>query len=1050
MLYSKTYLKRTKKGNAVKVVKEHYLREDIWCYVENCTFCEHTEPVLSEEARCTELLKFPHYIVPDTNVLLNQMDIIKHPAIHNVIIMQTVYEELRHLNLSIYHQLRTLINESNRHFFVFSNEHHRLTYIERLKGESPNDRNDRAIRSAVGWYSSHLKRAPNGNKKIDVVLLTDDVANKKKTIAEGLLAYSVKEYVKGMTDYPELVEMLGNEGRFGKDRKVPFDDHLTANKIESGIKSGKLLQGTLNISMHNYLEGSIQSFVDGVETQIMILGRSRLNRAIQGDIIAVELLPKSEWTKSPTAVILEEEEETTELNDETMSQYSQSSESVKKLQPTGKVVGIIKRNRKYHCGFINPKSVKGPATSNMAENVSISPLDRRIPKLTIRTRQAHKLMNQRTLIAIDSWPKHLKYPLGHFVRALGPAGDKSTETEVLLLEHDIPHQEFSPRVLNDLPEEGENWKVTDERLRGRMDLRHLNVCSIDPPGCTDIDDALHVRSLPNGNYEVGVHIADVTHFVKPNTPLNEEAESRGTTVYLVDKRIDMLPELLGTNLCSLREKVDRLAFSCIWELNSEAEILNVKFVKSVISSKASLTYEEAQLRIDDKRTRDSLTKGIRILNELAKKLRQRRLERGALTLASPEVKFNLENDSQDPVDVEMKELRETNALVEEFMLLANISVAKKIYSKFSQSALLRRHPPPIISKLEELIKALTPYGMTLTFDSSKSLSDSLEKAVLPEDPYFNKLLRILTTRCMTSAVYFSAGYTTAQEYKHYGLAADFYTHFTSPIRRYSDIIVHRMLAVAIDFDKSYSSELMDMYKMQKICDNLNYRHKMAQMAASSSVELHTFLYFKGKLEKEEAYVVKILKNGFIVLVPRYGIEGIVYSSTKKSAAAAAASSLSSPTLQNFPPAPITYNVLTNCLESTLEDGQKISIKLFDRVIVQISVEEDLVGEGGMRQKLKLGLINPFIPGLSIVNPDAAADKDTKSMMIIDNVSKNDTKSIKDTNDVNDMMVIDNDSKNDTKDTKDVIVIDNDNEKKHNIKKKSISRKTGKRKKVGKS
>ncbi|CAG8448990.1 9810_t:CDS:10 [Diversispora eburnea] len=846
MLYSKTYLKRTKKGNAVKVVKEHYLRDDIWCYVENCTFCKHTEPALLEEARSTKLLKIPHYIVPDTNVLLNQMDIIKHPAINNVIILQTVYEELRHLNLSIYQQLRTLINEGNRHFFVFSNEHHRDTYIERSKGETPNDRNDRAIRSAVRWYSLHLKKASYGNKKIDVALLTDDVANREKAKAEGLLAFS------------ELVEMIRNEGKIGKDRKVPYDDHLTASKIESGIKSGKLLQGTLNINIHNYLE------VNGVETQIIILGRSRLNRAIQGDVIAVELLPKSEWTISSTAVVLEEEEETTELNEEIMNQSNElNNESAKTLQPTGKVVGIIKRN------------LKGSATSNIAENVLISPLDRRIPKLTIRTRQAHNLMSQRTLIAIDSWPKNAKYPLGHFVRVLGPAGDKSTETEVLLLEHDISHQEFSPRVLSNLPEEGENWKVTDEHLRDRMDLRHLNVCSIDPPGCTDIDDALHVRSLPNGNYEVGVHIADVTHFVKPNTALNEEAESRGTTVYLVDKRIDMLPELLGT------KKVDRLAFSCIWELNSEAEILNVKFVKSVISSKASLTYEEAQLRIDDKRARDGLTKGIRILNQLAKKLRQRRLERGALTLASPEVRFKLENDSQDPVDV-------------------------------------------------ELIKALTPYGMSLTFESSKSLSDSLEKAVLPEDPYFNKLLRILTTRCMTSAVYFSAGSTVAQEYKHYGLAADFYTHFTSPIRRYSDIIVHRMLAVAIDFDKSYSSELTDMYKVQKICDNLNYRHRMAQMAASSSVELHTYLFFKGKLEREEAYVVKILKNGFIVLVPRYGIEGIVYSATKKSAAAAASQKHV---------APITYNVLTNSLESTLEDGQKISIKLFDRVIVQIKKPE---------------------------------------------------------------------------------------------------------------
>jgi len=316
-------------------------------------------------------------------------------------------------------------------------------------------------------------------------------------------------------------------------------------------------------------------------------------------------------------------------------------------------------------------------------------MDRRIPKIRIRTRQAHALMGKRIVVAVDSWGRNSLYPFGHFVRDLGDIGDRNTETEVLLLEHDVPYMPFSQQVLNDLPPEGENFKITDEELKKREDLRHLDICSIDPPGCTDIDDALHVRPLDNGNYEVGVHIADVTYYVKPNTAMDREAAKRGTTVYLVDKRIDMLPALLGTNLCSLRSNVDRLAFSCIWELTPEAEIVNVHFTKSVICSKASLTYEEAQNRNDDLRMTDNISKSIRILNNLAKKLKKKRINNGALTLASPEVRFNLENDSQDPVDVEMKELKETNALVEEFMLLANISVAKKIHSKYPESSLLR-------------------------------------------------------------------------------------------------------------------------------------------------------------------------------------------------------------------------------------------------------------------------------------------------------------------------------------------------------------------------
>jgi exosome complex exonuclease DIS3/RRP44 len=316
-------------------------------------------------------------------------------------------------------------------------------------------------------------------------------------------------------------------------------------------------------------------------------------------------------------------------------------------------------------------------------------MDRRIPRIRIRTRQAQKLIGQRIIVSIDAWERHSLYPRGHFVRSLGASGDKKTEVEVLLLEHDVPFQPFSAQVLSSLPREGDQWVVREEHLEGRKDFRDMTICSIDPPGCTDIDDALHCRLLPNGNYEAGVHIADVTHFVKPSTHMDKEASRRGTTVYLVDKRIDMLPSLLGTNLCSLRSNVDRLAFSVVWELTPDAEIVDVYYTKSVIRSKASLTYAEAQARHDDKNMNDDVTRSIRYLNILAKKLREKRQKAGSLTLASPEVRFHLEHESQDPVDLEMKELKETNALVEEFMLLANISVARKIYEKFPESAVLR-------------------------------------------------------------------------------------------------------------------------------------------------------------------------------------------------------------------------------------------------------------------------------------------------------------------------------------------------------------------------
>ncbi|KAG0042097.1 exosome catalytic subunit dis3 [Gryganskiella cystojenkinii] len=978
MLRQKAFVKKTKSGKVLKVVKEHYLRDDIWCSAAACKECEHTETVLEASPSINKLFPLPHYIIPDTNIFMNQIDVMEKPQITNVIVLQTVLEEVKHLSLPIYKRVRDMISNKEKHFYVFSNEHHRETFIEKLKDESPNDRNDRAIRVATKWYAKHIKDL---KPEVSVVMMTDDAANRAKGTADGLQAISVKWYIEAL-DNTELLDMISDTRELDDGNQLIYTEHLTPAHLSNGIKSGKFYQGKLGISTHNYLEGSIFTKIDGVEGTILIVGRENLNRAVDGDIVAIELLPKSEWRTTPTGVVADEEEEKEEEEslkaeqkaaaaneDVTMTDApskTTASTTVATLdtpQPCGKVVGVIRRNWRQYCGFIDRKSVHTPAGSSAPINVLFYAMDSKIPKIKIRTRQAHALLGQRIIVSIDSWPKTSKFPIGHFIRSLGEAGDKSTETEVLLLEHDVPFHEFSKQVLSFLPVEGESWVVQPEHFNGREDFRSLPVCSIDPPGCTDIDDALHVVSLANGNYQVGVHIADVTHFVKPGNVMDQEAASRGTTVYLVDKRIDMLPGLLGTNLCSLRSNVERLAFSCIWELNQDAEIVKVRFTKSVIASKASLTYEEAQNRIDDDRMQDDITKGIRTLNMLAKKLKQKRLDMGALTLASPEVRFSLERDTQDPVDVEMKELKETNALVEEFMLLANISVARKIFEKFPDSAMLRCHPTPPASSFEKLEKAVARMGITIDHSTSKTLSESLDNAVLPEEPYFNKLLRIMTTRCMMQAVYFCSGAKIEQEFRHYGLATDIYTHFTSPIRRYSDVMVHRQLHAAIDADISYGNELTDKESMNELCNVLNHRNRMAQQAARSSVELFTHLFFKNKVQEEEGYVIRILKNAFIVLVPKYGIEGIVYASAK----APKGTSAESHHAQQI----LVYNPETDSLQSTepLAEGEtpKTQVQLFQKVMVQISIDDDLKGggEGGMRQKLKMDLLKPWVEGISV-------------------------------------------------------------------------------------
>ncbi|CAM0142112.1 unnamed protein product [Umbelopsis sp. WA50703] len=965
-LRAKSFIKRTKKGNVIKVIKEHYLRDDIWCSSAACEVCGHTDPILSVTPRSTQTYSTPHYLVPDTNVFMNQIDIMEHPTIKDVIVLQTVREELRHLSMPIYNRVNAIIADKNKRFYAFSNEHHREAFIERMKDESPNDRNDRAIRVAVKWYANHLPKGKKGSS-VTVVMLSDDRDNREKAKSAAIKCSSVRDYVAGLTDTPELMDMVvtaqeANEAQAKADGKIAYEEHMTQLQITNGIKNGKFCQGTLTVSNHNYLEATVLANVEDKLQNVYIVGRKHMNRSIQGDTVAIEVLPKSEWKKTASVAIEEEEDEAD--NDETANQGNSETMEVDDAlpaMPTGKVVGIIRKKWRPYCGYIAKKSIHGSEGSITSQNVIFRAMDRRIPSIKIRTTQAHALAGQRIVVSIDSWPTNSVLPLGHFVKTLGASGDKETETEVLLLEHDVPFQEFSKRILEDLPPEGESWVVTDQHVKNerRRDFRHLNVCSIDPPGCTDIDDALHVRSLPNGNFEVGVHIADVTYFVKPGMPMDDEAASRGTTVYLVDKRIDMLPSLLGTNLCSLRSNVERLAFSCIWEMNEKAEIINVDFTKSIIKSKFSFTYEEAQNRIDDEFMQDDVTKGIRVLNGIAKKLKQKRLEAGALTLASPEVRFNLENDSQDPVDVEMKELKETNALVEEFMLLANISVAEKIYSKFPDSALLRRHPTPPDSNFEELRRALSEFNISLETSTSKELSASLDKAVVPSDPYFNKLVRIMTTRCMLQAQYFSSGTEAEQDFRHYGLACPIYTHFTSPIRRYSDVIVHRLLEACTDPELVYGQELTDKMRMKELCDNLNFRHRMAQQASRSSVELYTNLFFRNKVVEEEGHVIRILRNGFVVLVQKYGIEGVIFTSGDQVSS--------------------NHNIVYDQHSNTLTSGDA-QIKIFGEVKVRIQIEGD---QEGMRQKMKMSLINPHIEGFSVPALEMQSSKAAHSIETAD-------------------------------------------------------------------
>ena len=930
--------------------------------------------MLSDRPAGTKQYKNGHYIMPDTNALLNAMDLFEQTtAFYDVIVLQTVLEELRNRSLPLYNRLIGLVKSEEKRFYVFFNEFRLETYVLREAGESINDRNDRAVRHAAKWYAEHLQQATKGGKKKcpDVFVLTDDRENLSKAKVAGVLASSLHDYVSQLDDADRLLDMVAST-QFSKNAKTKpgemlYPEHYSISRMNTGVRAGTLHQGTFGVSNYNYLEASVH--VPAFDRPLIVLGRDNGNRAVHGDNVVVEVLPRAQW-KTPSTKILDEEalnrndnpdeeeggeavvteQERRALQEEVRKAHVKTAEG--KAQPTARVVGVLKKNWRQYVGHVDKTSVSVASAGRKQQTVFLRPMDKRIPKIRLRTRQAGELVGKRILVTVDSWDRDSRFPVGHFVRSLGDLESQGAETEALLLEYDVQYRPFPNSVLDCLPAEGHDWKVPastdDPGWRGRKDLRDLLVCSIDPMGCQDIDDALHARPLPNGNLEVGVHIADVSHFVKPDNSMDAEASVRGTTVYLVDKRIDMLPSLLGTDLCSLKPHVERYAFSTLWEVTPEADVVNVTFTKSVIRSREAFSYEQAQMRIDDASQTDDLTRGMRALLALSQKLRAKRMDAGALNLASPEVRVETESETSDPIDVKAKAMLATNSLVEEFMLLANISVAERIHAAFPQSALLRRHAAPPAANFAELAAQLRARrGMALDASSSAALAASLDTCVDPAHPFFNTLARILATRCMTAAEYFPAGAHAAADFRHYGLATPIYTHFTSPIRRYADLAAHRQLAAAIGYRDArdealpggwgrVEAGLRNQARLETVCRNLNARHRNAQLAGRASVEYYVGQALKGKVVDEPAYVLRVFSNGIAVFVPRFGIEGTIRLKDLAS-----------------PEPPAEFDAETYVLKTS--GSRTLEVGLFDEVKVRIG---DVLEDGTGKRKLKMELLEP--------------------------------------------------------------------------------------------
>jgi ribonuclease R len=389
---------------------------------------------------------------------------------------------------------------------------------------------------------------------------------------------------------------------------------------------------------------------------------------------------------------------------------------------------------------------------------------------------------QKVIVELTKW-EDSKSPQGRITKILGDSGDNNTEMNSIMFEYGLP-VEFPQEVINEselVPE-----VITEKEITSRKDIRNITTLTIDPVDAKDFDDALSINIINDNKIEVGVHIADVGHYVKPGTKLDEEAYKRATSVYLVDRCVPMLPERLSNGICSLKPHEDRLAFSIIFTLDSDGKILDTWQGKTVIHSDRRYSYEEAQEIIEG--VDGDYFKEIRTLDGLSRKIRKQRIKDGSIEMGGIEVRFKLAEDNKKPIGVYFKEQKEANKLIEEFMLLANKSVAKTLATA-TWTNVYRVHDTPNIEKLNSLVSVCNTFKYDLNVDcESDDLKKSLNQLLkdikgTPEE----NMIETLVTRCMSKASY------TIKNIGHYGLGFTHYSHFTSPIRRYPDLITHRIL-----------------------------------------------------------------------------------------------------------------------------------------------------------------------------------------------------------------------------------------------------------------
>lgn len=659
------------------------------------------------------------------------------------------------------------------------------------------------------------------------------IENKLSTFTSVILGIFADEPFRPK-NYKQVCKVMGIKDQAGKD--VVY--HLLIDLKEKGLLAEErpysYVMSAVGLAQFGpkkqYIEGTVEMkstgkayvILDEEDGEDIFIASNNTGKALHGDRVRVAMFPKRGNKK-----------------------------------PEGEIVEVLERK---HVDFVGVLNISRGYVF-VRPDVEYMPVDIFIPKGELHGAKD----GQKVIAHLVDWPDGSGNPFGEITRVLGNPGENDVEMESILAAHEYPI---------DFPDEVEKEaakvpvKIKAEEIKKRRDFRKVFTITIDPADAKDFDDAISLRKLDNGHWEVGVHIADVSYYVRPGSAIDQEALSRGTSVYLVDRTIPMLPEVLCNNVCSLRPDEEKLTFSVVVEMDDEANIYNRWIGKTIIKSCRRYTYEEVQAMIEggDGDYKDEIL----VFNSLATKLREKRMAAGSINFHTEEVKFILD-ENKKPIDTYVREQNESHELIEDFMLLANRTVAEtfgKPDSKWRNYTFVYRvHDEPNPEKLNKFMLLISRLGYTMDISSRNKLVSSYNKLFADVEGKGEKnLIESVAVRTMAKAIY------TTDNIGHYGLAFDYYTHFTSPIRRYPDLMVHRLIERYLIENQSS----VDKKDYEEMCLHASEMEKQAEEMERQSVKYKQAEYLKDKIGQVfEGLVSGVSKWGLFVELKGNKCEGLV-------------------------------------------------------------------------------------------------------------------------------------------------------------------------------